>query len=526
MTNFSFPTSDLDDSRKLISSLGSFWATTYVAKDQIKSFVQAMSLSATQAHNNSVEMADARSRHDIPIFHTENWYPIVIKKSETNLAPINFLKFNETGLRFDGVDQILFNQTASRNVFAFPVPKALAAVCQIFDQISLPKIGLSQNIDFAIVDSSIAFIRDPFAQDLFKKTPVFVDGLIADETITLWAFKAQFDYDWLFRQFGYSVDLRVKTSNNSKKFINTILTGLVDGAATATTLTKALSAIFDIPVALSSGEIVEVVARDNAGIVIVTDKHVYRFSATSVPTVVVGDILTKNATMIAGFLTIELNHGRVPETLTGLAIDHGFTAACFYGDLVFENRAVPLEVITNHPSAYTYIKFPLVGLPQDIQHFFDELHARGLENLPDLNAPICEDSPRKQGTLAHILSGRNIALGEPDAADLPDTINPLVFIAENVLRNNVVIVTINISALGPNHLGLHNIRHIRQLLPPYMALIVAYTLDAQIDAITPEDSIRESLLPFKAAEPIIDILDDSVVIDRGAVVRSISGTCQ
>ena len=526
MANFSYPTSDLDNPRELLGVLGSFWESTYGAKDQVQAFTRAVAAGVAQSQLNMQETADAISRHDLPVLHTETWYPIRIKKSELNTAPINAYKFDDIGLTFNMNPAILFDQTTDRNLFAFPVAADLVSVCQIFDQITTPTIALIQDVDFIIQDSSLAFTVNPFEQSKFLRHPVYKNGEVVDEEITLWAFKAKIDRNTLFNQFAYALNVRAHSTENFKSFVNTLIDGLVNGAASVTILDQALAAVFDIPLTKEDSEVVEVINLDNSGLFIATDKHVYRFNANAVPTVTVNQVLSKNSPMVAGFEIIEPGRGMIPDTLTALALDSGFTSACFYGDLVFENKDVPLIVDTQHPSGYTFVKFPLVGLPQDVQQFFDELHARGLENLPDPNNPDCSPADKRRGTLAHILSGRDIALGEPDADDLPATINPLKFITENVLRNNAFIVTVNISALGKNHLELYNIRHIRQLLPPHSALFISYTLDNQSDVIIAQDRIHSFVAPFTAVEPLVDVISASRVRDRGVTVKSISGTCQ
>ena len=209
---------------------------------------------------------------------------------------------------------------------------------------------------------------------------------------------------------------------------------------------------------------------------------------------------------------------------SALAIDSGFAAACFYGDLVFENREVPLRVITSHPTKYTYVYFDLNGHPADVKQFFDEVHARGIELAQNQNA--CHPPIKKIGTLAQILDKRKYAETEPQPEHLPATINPLRFLLENVLRNNVFVVRITVSALGQKHLGLYNIRHLRQLLPPQTAMIVVFELKTPPDKIVAAQQITEYTSGFTGLEPVADEVPNENVLDLGATLYLISGTCQ
>ena len=211
--------------------------------------------------------------------------------------------------------------------------------------------------------------------------------------------------------------------------------------------------------------------------------------------------------------------------MTALALDNGYLSACFYGDLVFENRVVPLDIITDHPSNYTYLRFKLGGFPADVDQFFDEIHSRGIA-AAEAPKDQCDENRRRQGTLAHLLDSRVQPATEPTAAHLPSTINPLQFLVENVLRNNVFVVRILVPALGQNSIGLYNIRHLRQLLPPQTGMIVVFELSAGADTVNAENSITEVITRFTGLQPQKDTVPGSLVRDSGATARLVSGTCQ
>jgi hypothetical protein len=214
------------------------------------------------------------------------------------------------------------------------------------------------------------------------------------------------------------------------------------------------------------------------------------------------------------------------KTLAALALDNGFLSSCFYGDLVFENKDVPLHVNTRHRTGYTYVHFDLNGLPADVNKFFEEVHSRGIVLAQQQRNEECAPPHKKLGTLAHILDRRKYAETEPGPQHLPATINPLRFLIENVLRNNVFVVRVAVSALGQKHLGLYNIRHLRQLLPPQTAMIVVFEVAAKPDAISSNQRVAEGLSTFVGMEPAADEMPNENVYDLGAALYLISGTCQ
>ena len=567
---FVYPGSDFDRSRNLIAALGSFWSRTYTGVDQVRSYVDATARIANQTYHNLIETVEALSRFDIPLFHTEKLTPITIKKSQRNSTLAALTRFDKTTAQFDG--RLQFDTAAESNVFLFPLPPGLVDVAQLFNRITFPTSLLMKNVDFLIdvERGALIFEKDPFDNPAFTKRPT--SDTADDEELTLWAFCGQFDYNNVFNQFAYAVSLKLRTSQGYKDLTNAIISGLVEGGATAAVIDTAISAICGVPISLGPRETVELVDNDAQGLLIVTDKAIYRFSDNAVPRVEVGQVIAAGASLISGIdvheffvgnsyvragtgeiccpppndrLTSNAWDALITENeeellldpnaeqckphrraITALALDSGFLAACFYGDLVFENQDVPLEINTTHPSGYTYVKFSLGGYPADVTHFFDELHARGVQAAEFLSAqPDCAVK-QKIGTLAHLLDKRVNAATEPTAANLPKTINPLRFLVENVLRNNVFVVRISVSALGLNQLGLYNIRHLRQLLPPQTAMIVIFELAADKDSINPENAVGETVTRFTGMEPIIDNIPVSLVGDLGATARLVSGTCQ
>lgn len=564
---FVYPGTDLDRGRNLLALLGSFWAQSYTGVDQVNSYIAATAETVNQTFKNLLEIVAATSRHDIPIFHDELIRPVTLKLSELNSAQINTVNFDETVSVFDG--KLFFNQPPQAEVYTFPLPKELVDIGYLFNKITFPTVALTKNTDF-IVDvnrHALIFALNPFENDGFlRKKIVGTD----DVEIVLWGFSNKFDYDYVFEQFAYAVGLKLRSSQGYKDLMNAVITGLIDGGITEKGLDAAISAICGIPLALEH-ETVDVVQLDRGGLFVATDKTVYRFNGNAEPVVVSGQLLQPGDYLVRGFEVTEFfsSHSYIPndtaeqvvcqltaetilatntyevmateidedialtlqrETcsrvrrdLSAIALDAGFLSACFWGDLVFENKDVPLEIIEDHPSGYTYVRFGVGGLPADVEHFFNEIHRRGIERL---QAPEEECPPRPiRGTLAHVLDSRKTIDFEPTRATLPKIINPFQFLVENVLRNNVFVVRIIVSALGQNALGLYNIRHLRALIPPQTAMIVVFELAADVDKIYP-DNIAENIEFFTGMAPAADDVPHTLVNDFGATAHVISGTCQ
>lgn len=630
---FVYPASDLDRHRNMIATLGTFWSRTYTGIDQIHSYVTATAEAVAQSHLNVLELAASLSRFHIPVFHTENWLPIPLRKSQKNTHASTAFRFDRTTNTFNGQDT--FNSNVATDTFAYTAPKKLASVYQIFDKLMFPTVTMSKNANFVIdnENNALIFAEDPFANPAFLRRGIYENGVLVDEEIMLWGFKAKLDYNYIFEQFAYAIGLHLRSSENAKEFMNAIFSALLDGGTTKNTLTQALSAICDVAVVKENEETVELITVDAHGLIVATDKNVYRFAEAATPIVEVGQKLRAGSALVQAFEIIEFNTGETSNNLAALALDRGFVSACFYGDLVFENVDVPLEVIENHPSGYTFVRFRVSGFPEDVDLFFDELHQRGVYAAEHATND-CDETPikystkalfpfvgnphslyaaedtgffyrwrllvppkpevgnyveltkferchppweqfdnfstfptrgnpnkiyfdattskfyrwvvqtpaasaigeyfyahqtpaqKKLGTLAHLLDKRVQPEGEPKTGDLPTTINPLKFLVKNVFRNNVFAVLIRVSALGQNRLGLYNIRHIRNVLPPNVAAFFVYELDAIKDVKSGKDGITDVLTKFTGMSPVTDAVPEEYVKDRRVTVSKVSGTCQ
>jgi hypothetical protein len=552
-----------------VAALGSFWSRLYTAKDQLNSYVQGTAVLAAQTYQNILETVQALSRYDVPIFHRQFWQPIVLRKSNTGTIVNNF--FDSHGRRFD-VEARNFDGLGGSTLFYFQAPQKLVSVKQLFNQIIAPTVAYTEGVDY-IVDTktnALIFVKNPFDNPGILRRQVSVGG-VTDEELVLWGFNADFDYEYIFNQFAYALNLRLKSGQNFKDFLNALITSFLNGGASAKDVDIVLSVLCGIPVVGSPRETVAAVEYDNHGLFVATDQHVYRFRATADPVVVPGQVVFAGDQLVDGFKIDELFVGssqlgatddpalccpapntelwasktaslitendtalildpnqplcRLPNVLPSLALDSGFLAACFYGDLVFENKELPVTVDAAHPSGYTFVSFPVRGLPADVENFFEEIHLRGVTAAQQNTGEPCPPGVKKY-TLAHYLDRRANPISEPDASHLPTTINPLKFIVENVLRNNLFIVKINASALGQNRLGLYNIRQVRRLIPPGTAMLLVFNLAPRTDTIFAEDDIHEQLRLFVGAEPAADVIDETLVQDRGATARLLSGTCQ
>ena len=84
MAKYKYTSTDLDSADKLLSTIGSYWATTYLGMDLLSDALKAKANLTAQTWVNFMELVASISRFNVPVFHQETWHPLVVKKSEVN----------------------------------------------------------------------------------------------------------------------------------------------------------------------------------------------------------------------------------------------------------------------------------------------------------------------------------------------------------------------------------------------------------------------------------------------------------
>lgn len=479
-----------DRPEALLAALGSFWSEVYAHPEDVQHVARAKCLVEQQTWLDTLQLLASVSRLTIPLYDVKNWYRWSLLKSDQITAESR--RYGD-GSRYD--DGFRYDQTVAQT-FAYKKPKDLVYAPVLLDRVVSPKLSWHAGIDFETTDETIIFSEDPFTRPELYRRETRTAGQ-PDTELEIWVYRGEWDWDAVYRQFGYLLGHRMRTSAGARDVVNAVLDVLTTGSPRSV-LPRVLSAVTGVPLAATTGEIVTAIEVDAGAQLVITDKRVYRFRESAVPSVDVGDTLTAYQSLTDALVISELNTGQIPTGLRALSLDDGWLAGCFYSELLFENHEVPLQVDTTHPSGYTYVSWPLGGLVEDVRKFFDAMHARG---VADASRPIdpcsasqtvqypantCEDTARtgRRGTLAHLLDRRRDPVGEPGPASLPRTINPLQFLIQNVLRENAVVVQIRADALGQTRLPLSDAAVLRQVLPPHIGVFVVLTLTPPRDSVT------------------------------------------
>lgn len=431
---FTFPTAS-DNLPAFVALVSSFWTRTYGGANLVFDYLRGCMINQQQLDNDINELVASVGRHSCPVYHNELWYNVDLLQSQKQ--PV----------------------TIPVGAVTFPWPVEAKVVNHMTNGLIAPTVMMTNGVDFNVdlSNNTVFFPFDPFIDPRFEPIPVLDSlGNIVDYKLPLWFLSAKLDWDFIWEQFGYVTGIRQPSSQNYKDLVGAILDA-VSGATSYGDVARAVSAIVDIPIVKSDGEVVEAIQIDANGLMIATDKNIYRFKSTATPIVVVGDVVNRSDSLVDAFYIFEPNRGGTPD-IASLTLSPSFLLdPSLPGPVTFNNASTPLVVIPN-VFGYTKVTWAMGGAPADVTAFFDLLHSKGIAALKTL--AMCMDSrPQPQPT-------------QPTAANLPATINPLAFLFQNALRNNAFVVRLKTADFGPNSLSLDLLDFLRQIMPPHVVMIV------------------------------------------------------
>ena len=511
MAHFIYPQHDLDKRANLLALLGTHWNNVYRGNGVTESFLFARGQEEAQSYLDLVETVASISRQSVPIYHRDNWFLLELKESELNDQPLTY----QSGDRTYG-DSAVYGQQSSSPWFVWTTP-GLANATLICNRILLPSTTFVKGVDFTLAGGKITFNTNPFDDPQIPKREIYKGADVVDRTVGLWVYRGQFDWKHIHTHFGFILDVVEESSKEYRDFVNAILDAFAQGTA-AKHVDLAISALTGVPVVREAEEVVEQVFEDLEGVVVVTDINVYRFHETATAVVSVGDTVYAGDRLTNGFEVIEFRDGSVPADLKALHMGEGFIGTDLPGGIGFTNKTVPLQV-TSDANGITRVEFEVGGFPGTVEAFWDEVHARGLLST----------------TLARLMDVRGPgAPTEPTAASLPATVNPIEFLAENLLRFHAFVIRIRVQeAMGG--VGLDHARLLRRIVPPWTAMIILFELAINDETVDPtlagsatQPGTNESLTTFIGGDPVYsdEQVDPSVFTSESVKMYLVKGTCE
>jgi len=481
----------------LLQQLGSFWYYYFGDRERLKTLLRGVGHRHGQWYLDLLNTVASLSRLDVDVFRSEDWYLLVFKQSDrdriTNI-------YDQAELFYDGGE--LYDAPQAREIL-LPLPQDvdffgdLADIrFTLYNRVLYPSKTWVRGLDFDIdFDRKlIRFREDPFTSEYVAQRDVYdSDGNLVDQEIGIWVYKGDFDVDEIYRRFGFAVGIQGRSSTFYKDLVNAFWDNYVLGSNMAA-FQQAVSAMLGVPLVLEPMETVEVIRDESTRQLVITDKHVYEFSPEANTVVSVGDIVHAGEALVDTVQIVEL-YGYDPDYtfVSALALDSNFLAGGYFAALTFENQNVDIEYLGQDDDGKTVITFRVQGFPLDVEKFFADIQARGKQ-------------PGQQ-TLAELLDLRDNPATQPLPGDLPAQINPLEFVLENSMRNNLTLIKVRTAAVRADAPGLEIFRYFRNIVPPHTTFLVFVEITPESDTMDLPESVDEAIDTFDGVAPV----DEEVV---------------
>ncbi len=523
-----YPASDMDQGRLLLQQLGSFWFNVFGDRAIVQTQMQANAHAQAQNHLNYLEAVAAVSRFNVPVFHVENWHLLTIKLSEVKATASLYgpddLIYSGTvasAKRTAGFVQSYGGQDTPGQII-IELPGTLANVrFTIHNKVALPTRNLVAGLDFEVdvANRRLHFRSNLFEDSLFAKRDIYdATGVKIDEEISCWIYKGEFDLEYVYEHFGYAIGMRYKSSEEYKQLLNAVWNMFVTGA-TRDNLILFLSSMAGVPYILEPQETIERVWSEADRKLLATDHNVYTFPLTATllyDNSDAGTILFYGAQLSDTIQTSELtqNDGDYP-ILPSMALGSSLLAGEFLSEIVLRNTTVALDYVGLDANNKAIVRFEANGFPLDVEAFWSDVHARGT-------------------AVGKVLADYLDLRSEPESPPVPDTlppfINPLKFIVDNLMHNNLFAIRLKVSGFNPRAPGLSAFRFLRDVIPPHTTYLVFIDLNV-VDTIDlsqagGEDApgTVETLAIFNGATPFVETYSGASDVYVKAALVSV--TCQ
>jgi len=534
-----YPEDDLNKGKRLLTLLGSFWSEIFDDRDRLQTHLQSSAHEQGQTHLNFLETVACVSRFTVPVFHREDWHLIVLKRSDVeNTASVyqagDLVYGPQTGSvsgRPAGFIQT-YGGRDRLDVVKVPLTSPMVDIpITLQNLVVTPSLVLVKGTDYDIevreAGRVIVFREDPFINPLVPSRQVVdSNGTVIDTEIAFWAYGGQFDLQYVYVQFGYVLGLQLKSTQFYKDIINAWWNQFLEGFSVKH-LQSFLSALSGAPIALGPEETVEVVRDEGDSKLVVTNLYTYRIPAGATVTVAVGDVLHAGDVLSDAFQIVEIG-GANPDfsLLPAASFGKNFLSGGYFSEMFFRNTKVAVQYGGLDSDGRAIVTFEVNGFPGDVEAFWDAAQERGKASGQ---------------TLANLLDVRPNPVGEPTPASLPAEINPLEFLLENLLKNNLFLMRVKQSSFDPDAPGAQLFRCLRVTIPPHTSYIVLleFTVPSEtVDLSQPGDEnepgAEDGVGGFFAANPILDEgyeessapPGDSFRYGEIVSARLVSGVCQ
>lgn len=366
---------------EIFRKLGSFWQEKFEDHEVVKTLVGAMQDQFTTADVTLKEaIATQTSVAQAPLYHTEVWYRLFIRQADlTEEHPNAPYYSSQNGFYGQGW---IYGQGVP-TLWSWRVPQTLVNPNCIANALENPSwIGYA-NQAFYYSKGLLGFRLNPFLDTRFT-----IIETSQGPGIELWVYCSEWDIKTLGKQYGGPLGIPALTSTESyRKLCEGAWEARVKGPSD-TALYKVIAGASGVPLCETEGEVVEVITTaPNGDQVVVTDRLAYRFPATHVVTVAVGQVLKEGQE-----LTDALKVRHAASVRSGdddITLPPGFLnqSMGIRGALRFPNRRVNVIPGGLDAAGNREISFELHGLGADLKRYRKAANAAQIYKLFDTRGP-------------------------------------------------------------------------------------------------------------------------------------------
>lgn len=474
----SYPQHDYDQGRELLRQLGSFWSNVFQDADKLQAHLRSSGHVQGQIYLNYIETVACLSRLTVPVFHRENWRLLTITKSaafsiSTVFKPDDLVFGPQEGnveARPEG--SVATYGAPETRWTMLPMPDDLVQANFTLQNLVLyPSKVWVNGVDYHLDSDRHAFaFKDNLFDDPLVPSRDILDanGHVVDQEIAFWVYNGDYDLNYIYTHFGYVLGLKLDTSEGYKQILNAVWDMYVSGFS-PNNLTMFLAAMSGAPTVIGPKETVELIRQEEDCKLIITDSQVYKIPFAAEATVEVGDEIVAgqsicDAVSVADLAGYDPNYSMLPA----ISLSTPLMSGRYFGEISFKNHDVTIEYSGLDDNGKAIVRFETGGFPADIETFWELVQSRGVT---------------AGKTLADLLDTRTNKVGEPTALNMPPFINPLKFILDNLLRNNMFVIKVRSSSFDENAPGLSFFRLLRNVVPPHTTFVVFIELVPPTDVI-------------------------------------------
>ena len=482
-----YPTYDFEDGRTLLKAIGSFWSRVFTEVPRLTNEFTANGEVFRQTTDDFLEAVDTVSRFKTPPFHRRRLFLLELKQSKL-VESSKFLQYGGDavyGPQADDGKIFLYGEPAfSRFIFDIDniiEDEVLADNFFIMNRLIDPSLVLTKGIDFEVNhrEKTIQFDEDPFDSTLWGRRTIYgANNEVEDEELRMWLFMGDFDKNYVFDHFGYVLQMAQALSSEFYKDLVNSYWNTFTETPTIRNIRDMIGALAGVPTIRTETETVEFIEETAGKLQIVTDVDVYKFQPTATSLVAVGDVVTEGTELVDTVEIIELSGSN--RDITGcpaLPLGREFISGGYFSQLIFENRETTLDYLGIDSDGKAVVEFAVGGFPGDVDLFWERALAQGKAD---------------GATLAELLDTRTnpptdpslpASITQPGPEHLPSVVNPMEFMIDNVLKNNMFIIKLKPADTDPKAVGLDFFHLLRAAIPPHTTFIVIVETPDQLDTI-------------------------------------------